>query len=125
MNIQVLGVHRDGALTEYLSVPEGFVFAAHGITLDQAAMLEFLAIGRHAARRADVRQGQSVLVVGAGPIGIATALFSRLAGGAVTAVDAREDRLEFVHRHLDIGQTISIKRGCTCTRQGPDRRRWL
>jgi 2-desacetyl-2-hydroxyethyl bacteriochlorophyllide A dehydrogenase len=108
MNIQVLGVHRDGALTEYLNVPEGFVFKAEGVSLDQAAMLEFLAIGRHAVRRANVQAGQSVLVVGAGPIGIAAALFSRLAGGVVTALDGREDRLAFARTHLAVAATISL-----------------
>jgi len=49
VNIQVLGVHRDGAFTEYLSIPEQFVHKAEGVTLDQAAMVEFLAIGAHAA----------------------------------------------------------------------------
>ena len=36
--IQVLGVHRDGAFTEYLSVPQKFVHKAEGVTLDQAAI---------------------------------------------------------------------------------------
>ena len=107
MDIQVMGVHRDGALTEYVSVPEGFVFKAEGVSLDEAAMLEFLAIGRHAIRRAQVQAGQSVLVVGTGPIGIATALFSQLSGGKVTALDGREDRLAFVRKELHLSQTIS------------------
>jgi 2-desacetyl-2-hydroxyethyl bacteriochlorophyllide A dehydrogenase len=108
MNIKVLGVHRDGALAEFLTVPEGFVFKAQGVSLDEAAMVEFLAIGRHAVRRADVRPGQSVLVVGAGPIGIAAALFSRLAGGKVTALDSRQDRLAFTREHLGVEQTIDL-----------------
>lgn len=108
MNIQVLGVHRDGALTEYLNVPEGFVFKADGVSLDEAAMVEFLAIGRHAVRRGAVQAGQSVLVVGAGPIGLAVALFSRLAGGIVAAIDGREDRLAFARQHLGVVHTISL-----------------
>jgi threonine dehydrogenase-like Zn-dependent dehydrogenase len=91
----VLGVHRDGGLTEYLAVPQAFVAKAEGITLDEAAMVEFLAIGAHAVRRAAITPGQSVLVVGAGPIGIAAALFAKLAGGIVTALDSRADRLAF------------------------------
>jgi 2-desacetyl-2-hydroxyethyl bacteriochlorophyllide A dehydrogenase len=108
MNIQVLGVHRDGGLTEYLNVPEGFVFKAEGVSLDEAAMVEFLAIGRHAVRRACVRAGDSVLVVGAGPIGIAAVLFSRLAGGKVTALDSRHDRLAFTREHLGVEMTIDL-----------------
>ena len=95
VNIQVLGVHRDGAFTEYLSVPAQFVHKAEGITLDQAAMVEFLAIGAHAVRRGDVKQGERVLVVGAGPIGMAVLTFCRLRGATVTALDTRADRLDF------------------------------
>lgn len=108
MNIEVLGVHRDGALTEYLTVPQAFVLRAEGVSLDEAAMVEFLAVGRHAVRRADIRPGDRVLVVGAGPIGIATALFASLAGGRVTALDARLERLAFTREHLRVDATIDL-----------------
>jgi 2-desacetyl-2-hydroxyethyl bacteriochlorophyllide A dehydrogenase len=99
-NIQVLGVHRDGALAEYLAVPQRFVCKAEGISLDDAAMIEFLAIGAHAVRRAVVRPGERVLVVGAGPIGMAAALFARADGAQVYVVDSRADRIEFAKKHL-------------------------
>jgi 2-desacetyl-2-hydroxyethyl bacteriochlorophyllide A dehydrogenase len=108
MNIQVLGVHRDGGMAEYLAVPEGFVRKAEGVTLDEAAMIEFLAIGAHAVRRARITPGQSVLVVGAGPIGIAAALFAKLQGGVVTALDGRRDRLDFCHDHLDTDHIVAL-----------------
>jgi 2-desacetyl-2-hydroxyethyl bacteriochlorophyllide A dehydrogenase len=100
VNIQVLGVHRDGAFTEYLSVPAPFVHRAEGVTLDQAAMVEFLSIGAHAVRRADVQPGQRVLVVGTGPIGMAALLFANLRGGQVTALDTRAERVNFCKQHL-------------------------
>ncbi|WP_411885334.1 zinc-binding alcohol dehydrogenase family protein [Polaromonas sp. YR568] len=100
VNIQVLGVHRDGAFTEYLAVPAQFVRKAEGVTLDQAAMVEFLAIGAHAVRRADVQPGQRVLVVGTGPIGMAALLFAGLRGGQVTALDTRPERVAFCLEHL-------------------------
>jgi len=103
VNLQVLGVHRDGAFTEYLSVPGPFVHAAQGVTLDQAAMIEFLAIGAHAVRRAQVKAGQRVLVVGAGPIGMGAMIFAGLRGAAVTALDSRADRLAFCARTLGAG----------------------
>lgn len=108
VNIQVLGVHRDGAFTEYLSVPEPFVHRAEGISLDQAAMLEFLAIGAHAVRRGDVAPGQRVLVVGAGPIGLAAMLFARLRGASVTALDGRRDRLAFAAQHIGVAATVEL-----------------
>lgn len=106
--IGVLGVHRDGGLAQYLSVPQGYVKKAEGITLDQAAMAEFLAIGAHAVRRANVEPGQRVLVVGAGPIGIAVALFSKLRGASVTALDSRADRLDFCREKIGVEATVSL-----------------
>jgi 2-desacetyl-2-hydroxyethyl bacteriochlorophyllide A dehydrogenase len=100
VNIQVLGVHRDGAFTEYLSVPAQFVHKAEGVSLDQADMVEFLSIGAHAVRRADVQPGQRVLVVGTGPIGMAALLFAGLRGGQVTALDTRTERVAFCKQHL-------------------------
>ncbi len=107
-NIGVLGVHRDGGMTEYLSLPEEFVLKAEGLSLDQAAMVEFLAIGAHAVTRARVETGQKVLVVGAGPIGLSVAIFAQLDGGDVTIIDGRADRLEFASRHLGISSTVTL-----------------
>jgi 2-desacetyl-2-hydroxyethyl bacteriochlorophyllide A dehydrogenase len=108
VNIQVLGVHRDGAFTEYLSIPEQFVHKADGVSLDQAAMVEFLAIGAHAVRRANVQAGQRVLVVGAGPIGMAAMIFARLRGAQVVALDTRSDRLDFCKAQLKITAAVQI-----------------
>lgn len=107
-NIQVLGVHRDGGMAEYLSLPVGLVHKAEGVSLDQAAMIEFLAIGAHAVRRAAVTPGQSALVVGAGPIGLATALFAAEDGARVVMLDPRQDRLDFARRHLPIAETVAV-----------------
>lgn len=106
--IRVLGVHRDGGMAEYLSVPAQFVCSATGISLDQAAMIEFLAIGAHAVRRGNAAPGQNVLVVGAGPIGMAVAIFAGLRGATVTVIDGREDRLAFCARHLKVAATVLL-----------------
>jgi 2-desacetyl-2-hydroxyethyl bacteriochlorophyllide A dehydrogenase len=108
VNIQVLGVHRDGAFTEYLSVPAQFVHRAEGVSLDQAAMVEFLSIGAHSVRRADFQPGQKVLVVGTGPIGMAALLFAKLRGGIVTALDTRAERVEFCKKHLGAASGVLI-----------------
>ncbi len=109
--IQVLGVHRDGGLAEYLAVPAQFVLKTEGISLDDAAMVEFLAIGLHAVRRGAVAAGQRVLVVGAGPIGVAVALFAALNGAQVTVLDARDDRLGFCRDVLKVAHTVTAGEG--------------
>ena len=104
--IAVLGVHIDGGMADYICVPEGNVASADGITLDQAAMVEFLAIGAHAVRRANPRKGDRILVVGAGPIGLGCMIFARLRGGSVTALDMRQDRLDFCRKALAVDNIV-------------------
>ena len=104
--IGVLGVHIDGGMADYVCVPEANVAPADGITLDQAAMIEFLAIGAHAVRRASPRKDDRILVVGAGPIGIGCMLFGKLEGGSVTAIDVRQDRLDFCRARLGVDHAI-------------------
>ena len=109
--IEVLGVHRDGGMVEQLAVPQRFVCSANGLDLDQAAMVEFLAIGAHAARRSGIGPGEKALVVGAGPIGIAVALFAKRRGAAVTLLDQRVDRLQFCAAHLGFDSTVVAGEG--------------
>lgn len=93
MAIRVLGVHGDGAFCDEIVVPEANVYPAEGLAPEQAATVEFLAIGAHAVRRASPAGGGRALVIGAGPIGLGTALFARLAGFDVTLSDVSDDRL--------------------------------
>lgn len=111
VNVQVLGVHTDGGMCELLSVPENAVLDATGLTPDQAAMLEFLAVGAHAVARSAQASGSRVLVVGAGPIGIATALFARLEGAAVTLVDRRPARLDYARDKLGFEHVLPAGTG--------------
>jgi 2-desacetyl-2-hydroxyethyl bacteriochlorophyllide A dehydrogenase len=107
-SLQCLGVHCDGGMCEFLALPESVVFPTNGLSVDQAALVEFLAIGAHAARRAAIRGGERTLVVGAGPIGIATALFARARGAEITFLDPRADRLAFCRDVLGIGDGLQV-----------------
>ena len=111
VNIRVMGVHIDGGMTEYVAVPEKAVVPVPGLTPDQAAMVEFLAIGAHAVRRGQVTGEDRVLVVGAGPIGIATALFAQLAGGDVSLIDTNTGRLDYARTAVGIEQTALVGDG--------------
>ena len=105
-SLRVLGVHTDGGMADYVSVPEANLAPADGVSLDQAAMVEFLAIGAHAIRRAAPRAGDRMLIVGAGPIGMGCNLFAALRGGDVTVLDKRQDRLDFCRRHLGAADAV-------------------
>jgi threonine dehydrogenase-like Zn-dependent dehydrogenase len=96
--LALIGVHRDGALQELLTVPTASVVATPTLTAAQAALVEPVSIGVHAAARARVAPGETVVVFGAGPIGVATALAARDRGGDVLVVDPVEARRELLGR---------------------------
>ncbi len=93
VNIRVLGVHTDGGMTEYLNLPASQLYPANDLSFAQAAMVEFLSIGAHGVRRGEIKPGDKVLVVGAGPIGLGAAIFAQLAGGEVAVLDANAARV--------------------------------
>jgi len=107
VTIKVCGVHIDGGMVEYLSVPSEFLVHGNGLSHDQLALVEPLAIGAHAVRRAGIQPGEFVLVVGAGPIGLGTMESARIAGGEVIAMDINEARLEFCRERLGVLHTVN------------------
>ena len=100
--IAVCGVHVDGGMVEYLSVPASSLVHGSGLSFDELALVEPLAIGAHGIRRAAVEKDEFVLVIGAGPIGLGTMEFARIAGGKVIALDVNEHRLAFCKEKLGI-----------------------
>jgi len=104
--IKVCGVHIDGGMVEYLNVPAYSLVHGEGLTYDELALVEPLAIGAHSIRRADVKAGEFVLVIGAGPIGLGIMEFARIAGAKVIAMDINADRLKFCNNRLNIDYTI-------------------
>ena len=98
--IEVLGVHRDGAMCEQILLPAKNLYPANGLSLADAAAVEFLAIGAHAVRRSLAAPGARALVIGAGPIGLGTAVFARIAGLEVTLLDMSAERLAFAEQQL-------------------------
>jgi len=107
VNMKVCGVHVDGGMREYLSVPSSSLLHGNGLEFDALALVEPLAIGAHGIRRAGVQPGEFVLVIGAGPIGLGTMEFARIAGANVVALDISTSRLEFCRTSLNIPHTIN------------------
>lgn len=109
--LKVCGVHVDGGMVEYLQVPSYALVHGEGLTYDELALVEPLAIGAHGIRRAGIEKGDAVLVIGAGPIGIGAMEFARIAGGKVIAMDVSDDRLAFCSRKIGIEHTINPMHG--------------
>jgi len=105
--INVFGVHIDGGMQSYISVPNSAVLKNNAMSFDELALVEPLAIGAHGVRRAGIEPGEFVLVVGAGPIGLGMMEFARIAGGNVIAMDVNDQRLDFCKNHLQVAYTIN------------------
>ena len=107
VNMKVFGVHIDGGMREFVTVPDTALVKSGGLSLDELALVEPLAIGAHAVKRAAVVPNEFVLVMGAGPIGIGIAAFAKIAGAQVIMVDVNDNRLAFCKNLLDIEHTIN------------------
>ncbi|MBC7626576.1 zinc-binding alcohol dehydrogenase family protein [Ferruginibacter sp.] len=106
-NINVCGVHSDGGMLEYLSVPSYALVKSNGLSYDELALVEPLAIGAHGVSRANIQPNEFVLVIGAGPIGLGTMEFARIAGAIVIAIDINDNRLQFCKNSLQVQHTIN------------------
>jgi threonine dehydrogenase-like Zn-dependent dehydrogenase len=99
--LKLLGVHVDGGMQDVLAAPAHTLVRAEGLTAEQMALVENQAIGAHAVRRAQLAEGETVLVLGAGPIGFGVTQFATLAGANVLLADLSERRLEFARQWLN------------------------
>jgi 2-desacetyl-2-hydroxyethyl bacteriochlorophyllide A dehydrogenase len=105
--LQVLGVHRDGGMRAEFLLPARKLHVSTKLAFDQLALVETLAIGCHAVNRADIQPGDSCLVIGAGPIGLATLEFVKLTGAKMIVVDMNDQRLDFCKRFMGVPHTIT------------------
>lgn len=108
--MRVFGVHLDGGMRERVALPVHNLLKTEGLTLDQAAMLEPLAIGAHAVRRSGLGTGDQVLVIGAGPIGLGVMAMARYAGAKVIGMDVNDERLDFCRDWAKVEHTVSALR---------------
>ncbi|HUZ17477.1 MAG TPA: zinc-binding alcohol dehydrogenase family protein [Spirochaetia bacterium] len=92
-NNETLGVQRDGALTEYITVPWQKVVPPEGLALEELVLVEPLTVGFHAVDRSQVRDDDTVLVIGCGMIGLGAIVRANLRGARVIATDIDDEKL--------------------------------
>lgn len=108
-NISVFGVHEDGGMREFIKLPSRYLHKSSSLTYEQLALIEPLAIGCHAVNRADIKEDDKVLVIGAGPIGLAAIQFAKLKKAQVVVMDINEERLSFSKAMMKIDGTVNAK----------------
>ncbi|MCH8828632.1 MAG: zinc-binding alcohol dehydrogenase family protein [Planctomycetes bacterium] len=108
-SLNVIGVMIDGGLCERFLVRADKLHPATSLTFEQLALVETLAIGCHATERGAAREGDHVLIIGAGPIGLATLEFTRLTHATITVMDLVESRLQFCREQYGVQHTIPFQ----------------
>ena len=93
-NFELIGIHRDGGLQQYLRIGESQVYPIQTGDAAIAALVEPLSIAVRAVHRARIEAGEKVVVLGAGPIGQCVCVLARERGAEVLIVDLQERRLE-------------------------------
>ena len=104
--LRVLGVHTDGGMQEQISVPTNLLIPANKLSYAEMAIVEPLAIGAHAIRRAQILPNEFIVVMGCGPIGIGIMKFAQIAGAKVIAMDIDSGRLNYAKDKIDIDHIV-------------------
>ena len=100
----------DGAMADYIVVKSPYVYKLpEYLSYDTGALIEPLAVATHAVRRADIKLGQTVLIIGAGAIGMMVAAMCRRSGATqIIIADFSDERLAMA---LQVGATNAVNSG--------------
>jgi threonine dehydrogenase-like Zn-dependent dehydrogenase len=98
VSLRLIGVHLDGGLQQRLEVPASALFPVGDLDPDCTAFIEPVSVAVHALARSRLRAGEQVVVIGAGPIGLATVLAAVAAGARVLSIDPVQARRTLAQR---------------------------
>ena len=121
---QTLGVQRDGAMTEYISMPAEVLYTAN-LSLKELALVEPLTVGAHAVARGRVTSSDTVAVFGCGGIGLGAIAASAFRGARTIAIDMDDKKLEIARQAgaselINTGREDLHQRLVGITGDGPD-----
>ena len=90
---QTMGVQRDGAFCEYIAMPVERIYKGKGLSAKELALIEPFSISQHAVSRAQIKDTDNVLVIGAGPIGLFALLAAKQKCKKIAVADILDNRL--------------------------------
>lgn len=96
---QTMGVQRDGAFCEYIAMPVERIYKGKGLSAEELALIEPFSISQHAVSRAEIKETDKVLIIGAGPIGLFALLAARQKCGRIVVADILDNRLELAKQY--------------------------
>ena len=106
-NIEVLGVHTDGGMQEKIVVPADILLPVNELSYTELAIVEPLAIGAHAIRRANLKKDEYAVVIGCGPIGLGLMKLAQIVGAKIIAIDVVDSRLAFAKEAISVDYVVN------------------
>jgi 2-desacetyl-2-hydroxyethyl bacteriochlorophyllide A dehydrogenase len=106
MTNQTMGVQREGAFSEYITMPVERIYDGKGIPADVLAMIEPFCISYHGMKKAKIQPGEQVLVIGAGTIGVLAAVAAKRMGAEVTICDVAQAKLDYAKEQFGVDHVL-------------------
>lgn len=103
---QTMGAQRDGAFSNYITMPIDRIYDGKGLPAKTLALIEPFCISYHGVARANIQEGDNVLVIGAGTIGVLAAVAAKAKGGKVYIADVAEKKLKYAYEEFGLEGTI-------------------
>ena len=103
---QTMGVHRQGAFSQYITMPVERIYDGKGLSPKTLALIEPFCISYHGVSRGQVKAGDKVLVVGAGTIGVLAAVAAKAKGGEVTICDVAPEKLDYAYQTFGLDHKL-------------------
>ncbi|WP_343347278.1 zinc-binding alcohol dehydrogenase family protein [Terrisporobacter petrolearius] len=103
---ETMGCQRDGAFCEYITMPIERVYDGKGLSPKTLALIEPFCISYHGVSRANVKDGDTVLVMGAGTIGVLAAVAAKALGAKVYISDVAKQKLEYAYKEFQLDGMI-------------------
>ncbi|MEW5815886.1 MAG: alcohol dehydrogenase catalytic domain-containing protein [Spirochaetota bacterium] len=109
-NWQAIGVTLPGGMAQYVTVPEKAVFSIGSIPFSVGAFMEPLSCVLHGIEKLEIKPGQRILIIGAGPIGMLLLQIAQIKGSTeATVIDTNSKRAEFAEKFGATATSSSLK----------------
>lgn len=105
---QTMGVQRDGSFREYITMPVERIIDGKGLSAKELALIEPFSISCHALSRAEVKKGDNLLIMGAGPIGLFALMKAKAMGARVLIADMLPSRLALAAEY-GADRTVNVR----------------
>ena len=92
---ETMGAQRDGAFSEYITMPIERIYDGKGLSAKTLALIEPFCISYHGISRANIQPNDKVLVIGAGTIGVLAAVAAKAKGAKVYISDVAENKMNY------------------------------